>query len=392
MRTVFLKPRFEGMPVHALFNSIKKNPPEGYNIIGTSAETVHKFATLGSKNRSPFFKTFMHYTYSLPYILWQLQNSMKIPNNVELVWAVSHIANIQKRWITSVESVDALSAYFNIDFVKPLIKKKLKEKNCKKILAFSEWARGTIINCFDDNDIKNKIVVIRYTVEPKNIQKEKTSDKIRILFVGTNNPGTQKNFEHKGVYEIVNSFFELQKKYGNKIELILRTKIPKELRSKVRSNNCIRLYENILSLSEMENLYITSDIFPHVGYETANLSILEAMSYGLPVIGLDIYNTSEIIVNKKNGFLILPRKKEPLYTKYNLPNSFSHSFLSEMRNSREYISKKLTETLEKLILDEKLRITIGKNARDMIDSGNMSIAKRNLALKKIFDDSLENQG
>jgi len=31
MKTVFIKPRFNGIPLHRLYYEIMKNPPKGYN-------------------------------------------------------------------------------------------------------------------------------------------------------------------------------------------------------------------------------------------------------------------------------------------------------------------------------------------------------------------------
>jgi glycosyltransferase involved in cell wall biosynthesis len=118
-----------------------------------------------------------------------------------------------------------------------------------------------------------------------------------------------------------------------------------------------------------------------------NFSVLEAMSYGLPVISTDIFNTPESIQDGINGFLIRPTNIEKFYTKYELPNEHSLSYLKEVRKARPFMTKKLIEKLRLLIEDEKLRERIGWQARKTIEEGEFSITQRNNLLKRIFDEA-----
>jgi len=387
LKNVFIKPRFDGLKLHSLFNNIRDYPPEGYKIHIANQNSISGFSTFAKKNRASILKNIMYYTNAIPYIIFQKRNKFFLPNNIDLIWASSHILSTKKNWIVSLESVDALSGYYSIDLVKGIIEKQLKSESCKSIIAFSEWAKQTLENCYDNKKIIEKVEIIPYTVYPKQV-KRNSSRKIKILFVGTNNPGTVQNFEHKGVREIVEAFIQLQKEFGDEIQLTLRTRIPDDLKNKITSNKEIVIIENIISMKELENLYINSDIFPHVGYETANLSILEAMSYGLPVIGLDIFNTNEVIMNNQTGILIPLRKKDPIYTKYDLPNSQSIEFSREMKIASEYIINQLIESIRKLIINRNLREKLGNEAKKEIEVGKFSIDIRNQKLKQVFDRSI----
>jgi len=58
-------------------------------------------------------------------------------------------------------------------------------------------------------------------------------------------------------------------------------------------------------------------IQPSLWYETFGLTIIEAMSYGVPVIGFDIGTRSDFITDKVNGFIA---------SKDNLKNIIQKSF------------------------------------------------------------------
>ncbi len=318
----------------------------------------------------------------------QLRDNVLIPKNTDLIYAAQHVISTDKSWILDVELASALSGYSDLFFAKGIIAKKLKQENCKKIIAWSEWAKRTMIQSFDDEIIENKIQVVRYTTDVKKFQKKMEDPTIRLLFMGSANVSNMLNFEYKGIYETIEAFVILQKEFGEKIQLIIKSKIPEELREKIIKNKGIVLVEQMIPEQEVQDLYVTSDIFPHVGYETMNFSVLEAMSYGLPIIAADIFNTRELIQDGKNGFLIRPTNIKKFYTKYELPNEHSLSYLKEVRKIRPYVTEKLVERLRLLIEDQKLRERIGSEARKTIEQGEFSITHRNKLLKNIFDEAI----
>lgn len=387
MKTVFIKPRFNGVPLHWLYKELQKNPPSGYKIIMPENGDINKFSTILSKSKSPIYKKIIYHVNAFPYILYQLRDNVIIPKETDLIYAAQHIVSTEKSWIVDVELASALSGYSDLTFVKGIIAKKLKQKNCKKIIAWSNWAKRTLLRTFNDKSIIEKIQVVRYTTVAKKLEKKKDDSIIRILFMGSINPGNILNFEYKGIYETVNSFLRLQKEFGDKIQLIIKSRIPESIRDVIGDNGGITLIEKILTQQEVQNLYLTSDMFPHVGYETMNFSVLEAMSYGLPVIATDIFNTPELIQDSKNGFLIRPSNVDRFYTKNELPNEHSLAYLKEIRRIRSYMTDKLREKMRLLIQDANLREKIGSQAKKTLEEGEFSIENRNNLLKNIFDEA-----
>lgn len=385
MKTVLLKPRFSEMPLHALYNELKNNPPDNYKIISPILSKNHLLAKATSKYHNYLYKQLVYHLGSLPYVLAQLTESSFGQEECDLVYATQHVINSEKPWLVDLEFSNALCGYCSLTLAKNIIVKKLRSKTCKGILPWSNWAKETLLSSIDCKDFLDKITVVRYTVSPKDLSKIKRDrSTIRIFFLGSMNPGNLSSFEFKGLYETVDAFLELQRKYEN-LELIIRSIVPSEIKERVKNFSNIRLLDKPISPSELENLYLTSHIFPHSGFEVLNLSVLEAMSYGLPVIATSLYSTSEAIHHMKNGILIDLPDVNPFYTKQNTPNDFSKSFVSHMRMLRPYMKDRLKEYLELLIEDESLRDKIGREATLSIEKGEFSIEKRNKILKDVFD-------
>ena len=387
MKTIYLKPRFPGIKLHSLYSHLINNPPLEYKIISPKMNSSHSFTKLASKHKNYYYKQFLYSFGSFPYILKQITQTTKQYEEADLTYASQHVITTKKNWIVDLEYSNALSGYFNLRLSKNIISKKLSSQNCKFIMPWSDWSLETLKKSFDLKNWSEKIRVVRYTVPPKKNTEIKKKSGIKILFVGSTNPANISSFEFKGVYEIIEAFLEIQGDYDD-IELIIRSVLPPQMKKRLEGNNGITILEESLSNDELENLYLTSDIFPHSGFEVLNLSVLEAMSYGLPVIATSLYNTPELIEDMKNGLLIELPNPKLFYAKNGTPNDYSKQFLIEMRKLRPFMKDKLVESLKFLIENEKLRKEIGRQARLTIEKGKFSITRRNEILREIFEESI----
>jgi glycosyltransferase involved in cell wall biosynthesis len=386
LKNIVLKTRFKGAILHGLYNEMIKNPPLGYKITIPSDMEKSPLTKVTFQVDNNLYKKFMYQFGAFPYFTTQLAGEKIDYENCDLIFAAQHLIKTERPWIVDLEFVNALAGYCNIHWVKNLISKKLRSNECKAILPWSNWGANTVLNSIDCTGFKDKIKVVRYTVSPKNIEKVPKKSGIRILFVGSINQCGRMREMYKGVYENVEAFIQLQDKYDD-LELVIRSSITPEVRERVSKYPNIKIIDSPLSYPHMEELYRSADIFPHVGYEALNLSTLEAMSYGIPVIATNLYNIPEAITHMKNGMLIDLPDSTLLYTKNGCPNEYANPPINIMKRFRSSVIEKTKDCMRMLIEDSSLRQNIGREAAQSIRSGEFSMQQKNSMLKEIFDEA-----
>jgi len=196
-----------------------------------------------------------------------------------------------------------------------------------------------------------------------------------------------RNVQFKNLKEVILAFERIIKKFDN-INLVIRSYLPSNLQFLVSKIPSITIIDSFLSSKELNNLYINSDVFVLPSYETNGISLLDAMSFELPVIAMEIYDIPELISHQNNGILIKPNKKMHIQTANGSPNDYSWKFIKEINSFSEYVVDQLEKYFIMLIEDNSLRKNLGKNARKTIESGDFSLQKRNSHLKSIFDSSI----
>jgi glycosyltransferase involved in cell wall biosynthesis len=386
-KKILIKSRFDGWRTHSLYSEIVKYPPKNFAI---EFEKIKKknsnLYSIDNKNTHSLIKEIIFQLKPIPY-LWT-QKFQKIESkNYDLIYAAQHtLFDSSLPWITDLEFANALVAYGNISNVKNIIRKNLESRNCKYILPWSNWAKETLFNSIDCSKLKEKIKVVRYTVQPKNFKKIK-HEKINFLFVGSSNEMNARNIKFKNLRETIKAFNNISKKY-DLIHLTIRSKITNKIRDEIKNNPKITLLENYLTLDELYGLYKSADIFVLPSHETSGISLLDAMSFGLPVIALNIYDIPEVISNLKNGILINGHKNFPYYTKTRIPYDYSWKFSNAIEKYSDYLQKELEKTFIKLIEDSSLRNTLGQEAKKTIEKGELSITKRNKILSSIFESAM----
>lgn len=138
----------------------------------------------------------------------------------------------------------------------------------------------------------------------------KKTNTIKILFLA-------RLIREKGVFETVDAFREIQKKYFN-IQLVIAGdgNDLDELKSYVKGDN------NIIVTGRVEGqkkIKIFKDCsiycFPTFYGEGLPISILEAMAFGMAVITTNMGGLNEFFQNNKMGYLVRPKNVDELYEK-----------------------------------------------------------------------------
>ena len=386
MKNVVLKTRFKGVLLHRLYNEMFNNPPIGYKFIVPQNIKKSPLTKVTFQINNNFYKKALYQFGALPYLSMQLKGKKTDYDKCDLIFSAQHLIKTKKPWIVDLEFVNALAGYCNIYWVKKLISKTLRTNECKYILPWSNWGANTVLNSIDCTGFKDKIKVVRYTVSPKKIEKIQKKSNIRMLFVGSINQCGKMREMYKGLHENVEAFIQIQHKYDN-LEFVIRSSVPTEIRERISKYPNIKIIDKLLSPIELEELYLSADIFPHVGYEALNLSTLEAMSYGIPIIVSNLYNIPEAVTHMKNGILIDLPDPKLLYTKNGCPNEYANPPIDVIKKFRSTIVEKTKESMIKLIEDTSFRHSITKEAIKTISHGEFSMQYRNSLLKEIFDES-----
>jgi len=256
-------------------------------------------------------------------------------------------------------------------------------------MPWSEWAKRTLFNSMQSNAFKDKVETVHLAVRPKHFSRKGKKSELQLLFVGSANPSNVLNFELKGGYEVLEAFTQLCKKY-ERIELVVRSYLPPDALRKYSENQNVTVVSSILTRGELARLYTSSDIFIFPSHANLGMAILDAMSYELPVIALEVYDVPEAITDMKTGVVIKPSKQVPYYTWNGGHNYLDKQFLTGIRRTRPWLVEQLIEKTSLLIEDDSLRRNIARAARYEVEQGTFSIKQRNQKLARIFSEAIPN--
>ncbi len=237
-------------------------------------------------------------------------------------------------------------------------------KSSKKIIAVSADLSSKITQMGIN---PKKILVLRNAVDinrfkPNNGTKMRNKygfkeNETLLLFIGHLEP-------FKGIFELLDAFYEISKKNQNvKIIIIGEGHAEKKIKETVAKYNLSDYitFTGKISPETIQNFYQMADIFVLPSYtEGLPLVVIEAMACGLPVVASCVGGIPEIVKNNINGFLVPPRNKE-----------------------------KLTQKLEFLINDEKLRKKFGEKSLEAIDD-EFNIDKKINKFIKLYTSLINN--
>lgn len=177
---------------------------------------------------------------------------------------------------------------------------------CDTIIALTEYWKDFFNRLGFDN-----VVIIPNIVEFPIMQEKKCKDnKIHLLYMGMISKA-------KGIYDLLDVINELKAEFENKIILHIggngETVTLQNIIKEQDLSNVIK-FEGWVSGKKKIELLNNADIFILPSYtEGLPISILEAMSYSLPIISTNVGGIPEVINNGENGFLVTPGDKKGFF-------------------------------------------------------------------------------
>ncbi len=277
----------------------------------------------------------------------------------------AHCLSLNKRpWVADFEGVWQM--WVSGDRTKrgkKIVQDIIEDKNCKKIMCWCDDTKKEFLKTYPKIEKKLEIV---YPAFPLKKVKKKLGKKIKILYAA-------RYFWLKGGLISLKVLDFLLNKYKN-LEVVFISDVPKEIKEKYPK---IQFFD-LLPKEKMFEQLKTADIFFYPSLvDTFGFTVLEAMSFGIPIISVNTIQTharKEMMQDKINGFLIevsgrLKRKS--------------------IGKEEEKLVRKLIEKTSILIENKKLREKMSKNCIKLIKNGKFSIKNRNKKLKSIYTQALK---
>lgn len=355
--------------VHPQFKEITNYPPKGVRYFFNEPRGDHNSV---SKRKFRAIVAKLHKT-GIPRMIY-VRNSDKY----DLLHSTRGILPLNKKpWIVDIESGAAFSglSWNNLkkSLMQKIIRKLLLSKYCKKIIPQSYAAKKSLLENVDCSGFEHKIETVYLAWHTTKIKRKK-SNKIRISFIG-------RDFYVKGGQDLQEAFKILDKKYPGKLELKYKGIVPEN--KKLNLPN-VKYLENIPDTKKFyEVIFGDCDIYvqPTV-VDSFGVSILEAMSTGLPIVCTDDFTLPELVKDGYNGFLV----KSPVHWYDYRFDDKKYEDLA-LRVHPETV-KELVKKISILIENPKLRKIMGRNSFKLVESGKFSIKERNKKLKNIYEEAL----
>lgn len=384
MKTVLFKPLWK---LRSDFNELIENPPQGYRFI-------HHVGRLESAgiilNKTKWAFPALEATIRVipVHLLRSYVDRFARSDGVDLIYAVMRLCWRQDPWV-----VDFLGEQPHVivggehvfSICKPLVRKALGSRACKKIIYDVEAGKQALLSLLGMPELERKIAVIYPATSEKRFVKHEAKGPIRLLFVGSANIDTANQFETKGGRILLEAFLPLRQRYKD-LELVVRSRVPRDVRDRFGSVEGLTIMEEILPVGQLERLFLDADIFVAPVHTVPSKTIVQAMSYELPIVTTDVWSAPELIENGRTGIMI----------HHPTANAFTDGFVVHF-DSREYrevlstvnpeLVRGVVESVARLIEDPDLRRRLGRAARLQVESGRFSTKKRNEALKQVLDEA-----
>ena len=385
-KQIYLEPTWK---IHVAYKELIASPPQGYRFVGP--EGVVDKVSVGV-SRLQLAPRLLAHAYSLaPMTLLKSYLDRFVgrpPEGTALTYACGHLVFRHEPWVIELGIVNDPIGFSPHHFrrYKSILETAFASGWCKEILCSSEFAKRTVLTSLDCSQFLHKLEVLPRAVHPSIfVRSPRDRNSVRFLFLGSANMAGE--FAARGGLAVVEAFLALRQRYEG-LGLTIRSDLPPDARQRLRGCPDVRVIEGMIPHEELERLFLTHDIFLFPGYYSAWVVILEAMSYGLPVIATDVHSTAEHVIDGKTGLLLRPGRLPDSYG--HLPVAgFTNELLKAIRTPDPQVVAELVEKASLLIENEELRQRLGRKARDEVERGRFSIEQRNGVLKRILDKATE---
>jgi len=345
---------------HNIFQSQVDNPPEGVEYI-----VIRPFSNLSMRN-----KLLNRIKKNVPITIKKAIKERIIKKTIlghptELVWGTSKsdvdlihsqgvLLRTDKPYVLEVENATAFvgGSWRGLLFEKKdELKDALLRENCRKILPWTNASLNSIAYIVDNDprilakcEVLYPAIQLPYTSQRiLEMRDSVIRNKFHVLFIGN-------LFYAKGGLKVLTACEKLSEEYPLKLTMI--SHFPEKIYKKYRNKKFINLikFDPQINGNFLEQKYLEADLFVMpTSRDTFGRVFLEAMSYGLPVIGSTCRPVPEIV----GEAMCLPINTEfhdendiPKYSDWDYINERG-VFIEEVKRENKEASNDLAEMIKK---------------------------------------------
>lgn len=170
---------------------------------------------------------------------------------------------------------------------------------------------STFVKMLRQYELNKHIYCLPNCVEiPALYRMEQHHDKLRLVFMG-------RISEIKGIYDVLECLHKYKELLQDKIELHIGGVGDEKRFQKMITNynlSSMIVQHGWVNGEQKEKLFCSSDVFIHPShFESSGIAILEALSYGLPVITTLIGGIPDFFEDKKSGVAVTPGNVDEIY-------------------------------------------------------------------------------
>jgi glycosyltransferase involved in cell wall biosynthesis len=163
--------------------------------------------------------------------------------------------------------------------------------------------------------------------------------------------------------------------------------LPGDIKKKYGGLANLKIIEKIIPWEQLEEEWATADIFVMPTRITPYQVILDAMSYELPIVTLDVFANGELVQDGRTGFLVEDSRKAA-YQKFVFRPTPYTRMTEALEKVNVAVVRRLIDKIALLVDNPSLRRQMGKSGRWEVEHGKFSLRRRNEALKAAFDEAL----